>query len=124
MTETGTNESTDCDLGGQVGWNYSSGLSQASTKGLQRKVSVHRDLFKTLRKTIDLSWADSYPSSSLPPTYHGDSLSALSAGLTSLHIEMNLCFIGKLRIVYIQHTLKGYLILAHFVFESFAPLCL
>ena len=85
MTETGTNESTDCDLGGQVGWNYSSGLSQASTKGLQRKVSVHLDFFKTLRKTIDLSWADSYPSSSLLPTYHGDSLSALSAGLTSLH---------------------------------------
>ena len=81
MTETGTNESTDCDLGGQVGWNYSSGLSQASTKGLQRKVSVHLDFFKTLRKTIDLSWADSYPSSSLLPSCY-DSLGCKESDTT------------------------------------------
>lgn len=36
-----------------------------------------------------------------------------------------MCFSGKLRIVYIQYTLKGYLILAlPVVFELFAPLCL
>lgn len=82
--ETGINESTGCYLGGQTGWDYPGGLSQASVKGPEGKVSEHLDLFKTLRNITNLSLADSCPSTSSPPPYHGGNLSALSACLTHL----------------------------------------
>lgn len=73
MSKTGIKEAEPTTQGGQC-MDHIGRLRQASVKGLEKKLSVHPDLSKTLRNIIHLSLPDSCPPSSLVPAYHGGSL--------------------------------------------------
>lgn len=99
MAETGISESTGHQPGGHI-WMGLHYRAEADKHERPRgKVSMHLDLFRTLKSIMNLPRADSCPSSSSLPIYQGSSHSAFSACLTCLQklCRDGLVFPGKLR---------------------------